>query len=393
MKKLFLTAIAAGVVGVAASAFAVDGDFEMSGHVNAGVGYQKFSSSADAAVAGAAGANTFNGGAVQRGSIGDLTGNNGGAAGQNEFIFFVDEAELDATKSFGENIKVRADFAFGRVASGSAAAFALEQAYATINIPVGNGMEFLLGRFDAPIGFESVERGENTLFSHGAVFTYLRPTSFTGMKFYYPFSDMVDLHVYIVNNLRDTLTGVAFGDSVLPSFGTRVGLKWGDEGKKSTIGLSLASGPEATDGSKMGDWSHVADLDWNVWIGESFAIGGEGIFRIDNGATGATDARYFGGQLNLHYAFTDTWDGTLRFGYVQSRAADADTLTGAAASLLDGASAGKVTGMEATFGVQYHIDDNAKIQWEGRYDLVKNAATAAGNGHVYGGAVNFAYNF
>mgnify|MGYP003342882864 CR=1 FL=1 len=39
--------------------------------------------------------------------------------------------------------------------------FTLEQAYATANIPVGNGIEFMLGRFNTPIGFESVDVNEN----------------------------------------------------------------------------------------------------------------------------------------------------------------------------------------------------------------------------------------
>lgn len=408
MRKYLSLAVA--VVAVAFAGTAVAGDFELSGHVNAGVSYQHFGSNAASVVAGQTG--LANPGAnTAQGSAGDLTASAAGAAGaagavvaptvrQDSFLIFADDAELDATAEYGENIRARVDLGFGRLASGSSGAGGvnLEQAYATINIPVGNGIEFLVGRFDAPIGFESVERGENTLFSHSTLFRNLRPTSYTGLKFYYPFSDLIDLHVYAVNNLRDSIALVgANTDPLLPSGGFRLGFGWGDEGQKSTFGLSAAGGLEAPDASKLGgDLSWLVDADWNVWIGEYFAIGGEGIYRMDNGATGAAKARYFGGQLNLHYVFNDVWDGTLRYVYAADKGAvnTADTLTGGAAniSLLNAAAgAAKTQVHEITLGGQYHITDNAKLQLEGRYDMVKVTGASAGN--VYGGLVNFAYNF
>lgn len=387
MRKFITTIIAIAVAGVAGNAFAVDGDFELSGHVNTAFGYQHYSNDAAALITGGAGANPVGGTLAQHGPLGRFATNSGVTAGGTQLVAVVDEFELNASKSFGENVRARADMSFGRVASGSGAV-GLEQAYTTLNIPAGNGVEFLLGRFDAPIGFEANDRNLNTLWSHGDIYNYLRPTSLTGVKFYYPFSDMVDLHFYVANNLRDSLTV----DSATPSFGMRLGFNWGDEGRRSTFGLSGAAGPEALDaGNKMDDWSYLADLDWNVWLSDSFAIGGEGIFRTDRRALAAgTDGRYFGGQLNLHYVFNDMWDGTVRYGYAYQRAGNSAGLT-AGSSLLNAGSTAKTQLHEVSAGLQYHVADGAKLQLEGRYDLVNVAA--ATKGHVFGGVLGLLYSF
>lgn len=405
MRKFLVVAAALTLIGGATVAQAdeyVKGGFELSGHVNAGTGYQHWGQNAAGSITSSNAAN--NGIVVFRGPLGEL-GLQGGAGpngGKDEFMFFVDEAELDATKTFGENIRVRADLAFGRAASGGIGTFGIEQAYATANIPLGNGIEFLIGRFDAPIGFESVERGENTLFSHSLIFNTLRSQSLTGIKFYYPFSDLVDWHFYLVNNLRDNIgstavagTGAASPDSLWPSFGTRVGFNWGDEGKKSTFGITGQGGPEISESAagapdKFDRWSYLGDLDWNIWVTDSFAVGGEAIFRIDNAAGTAADARYMAGQLNLNYVFNDVWDGTLRYSFGQQRAASATAL--GAGSLIDATNAGvKSQVHEITLGGQYQIADGAKLQMEYRMDLVKPTGLARGIAH--GGALNFSYSF
>ncbi len=399
MRKLLIALFALGFAGFAGTAAAVEGDFELSGHVNAGLGYQSYNSKASALVAGNSGS--------YHGALGDLGNNHGVGAKMESIIGFVDEAEMDAMKSFGENVRARMDLSFGRAASGSALAnaFTLEQAYATVNIPVGNGMEFLLGRFDLPIGFESLERGENTLFSQTSIRREILPARGTGLKFYYPFSDMVDMHFYAVNNLRDAIGTVAAAgtDNHWPSFGTRFGFGWGDWGRRSTIGVSLAAGAEATQAAaagKFGNWTYLGDVDWNVWVSEFFAIGGEGVFRQDNGNGGTTDGRYFGGTLALNYVFSDVWDGTLRYTYITDRAGTSATaFPNTGGSLLNNnvlaaaAAAAKTQSHELSLGGQYHIADGAKLQIEARYDMVKNNTAAAGTGGVYGGAMAFLYNF
>ena len=118
MKKLIIAVIALGLF-IAGSAQAqekyVAGGFEAAGHVIAGGGYQHFNNKLQTYF-------TFDGDTGYfAGPIGKYI--NHPVAGtvpvgrQDTFTFFVDEVELDLMKSFGENVRLRADLDFGRVNS------------------------------------------------------------------------------------------------------------------------------------------------------------------------------------------------------------------------------------------------------------------------------------
>jgi len=392
MKKLITLVLAIGLIAAATTVNAqekyVAGGFEMAGHVMAGGGYQHFNNRASTYF-------TFDG------DIGYYAGSMGKYMGQvpaarvDFFGFFVDEVELDIMKSFGENVRLRADLDFARAFSAGSAsltgfpAFVLEQAYATANIPVGNGIEFLLGRFNTPIGFEPVDVSENWLNSKSVLATGIRPTNTTGMKIYYPFSDLVDFHFYVVNTLTQDSN---FKINDVPSLGFRLGFNWGDEGTESTFGFSGLFGPETRFSNKHFTFAGDIDLTW--WITESFALGLEGIFRRDNAATGTTgiapgsNTEYMGGLLNLHYAFSDVWDGTLQ--YVFAKQFDpSNTVPAALWTNLTGA---EQSMHQIWLGAGYMIADGAKLKFEGRFDIV-NPAGGGNTEYIYGGNLAFAYDF
>ncbi len=392
MKKLFTLILAVGLIAAATSVNAqekyVAGGFEMAGHVMVGGGYQHQNNKANTYF-------TFDG------DTGYFAGPMGKYLGQipnnrtDHFSFFVDEVELDIMKSFGENVRLRADLDFARVNSGGLgmAAFVLEQAYATANIPVGNGIEFLLGRFNTPMGFESVDCSENYLISKSVIVQALRPANTTGMKIYYPFSDLVDFHFYVVNSLTQD-SNVKIND--VPSLGFRLGFNWGDEGTESTFGFSGMFGPESRLSNKH--FTFAGDIDLNWWITESFALGLEGLFRRDNAVTGTTGAvpgsntEYLAGLLNLHYAFSDVWDGTLQFTFAKQY--DPGTTVAYAATP---GSVGNLTSAEQSMyqialGGGYMIADGAKLKLEGRFDIV-NPVGPSNTEYTYGGALAFVYDF
>lgn len=382
MKKLLIAVLAFGILALVASGAQaqeryVAGGFEMAGHVIAGGGYQHHNNRAQTYF-------TFDGdNAYFAGPMGKYLGQ-APAARTDHLSFFVDEVELDIMKSFGENIRLRADLDFARVASSGlfSAAFVLEQAYATANIPVGNGIEFLLGRFNTPIGFESVDVNENDTISKSVLVTGMRPANTTGLKIYYPFSDLVDFHFYIVNTLTQD-SDVKIND--IPSFGMRLGFNWGDEGTESTFGLSGLFGPETRGSNKH--FTFAGDIDLNWWITESFALGLEGLFRRDNGF-GGPNTEYMAGLLNLHYAFSDVWDGTIK--YVFAKQFDPTNL--AAATVWTNLTGAEQAMHQISLAGGYMIADGAKFKLEGRFDIV-NPAGGGNTEYVYGGALAFAYDF
>lgn len=394
MKKLIIAVLALGLIGMfsaTANADYVGGGFEASGSVMAGVGYQHFNSKVQTEIA------TNDQEASTSGVIGRYIPQPAlgvaPAARQDNLEFFVDSVELDIMKSFGENIRLRADLDFGRFASGSNfGAFFLEQAYATANIPLGNGIEILFGRFNVPIGFESVDPVDNDTISKSILIrSGIRPTNSTGLKFYYAFSDLVDLHFYIVNQLtRDVYT---FKANDIPSFGLRLGFNWGDPGMESTFGISGFAGLEHNASTKR-NWTFAGDMDLNWWVTESFAWGMEGIFRKDNAISslpvaGALNNMFtFGGLLNLKYLFSDVWDGTLKYAMAYQNKATNGTWDFIGGTGL----IGKQTVHEISLAGNYAIADGAKLKLEGRFDIVD--PTGGGNTeYVYGAALAFAYDF
>lgn len=412
MRKLFIIALATFVAGFATNSFAeeyVKGGFEMSGHVNAGLGFQhNDKNAANVGTMNAGGiANPI--GAVTAGPMGEFTQNNAAAGtaltgSSTSFTFFLDDVALAVSKSFGENIRLRADLDFARAASGSGApnlgAGLLQQGYATANVPVGNGLEFLVGRFFAPIGYEKVYRNENNTVSHSVIFN-MRSTHLTGVKFYYAFNDLIDWHVYVVNNLRDVV-GAGTVSKNIPGFGTRLGFNWGEEGTKSTLGVTAQAGPEslgnftATSNDKLGNWTYLGDVDWNVHVNDAFTIGGEALFRVDQTNKNLTKVKNYGAVVDLNYAFTDVWDGTLKYAYAHQNNGTANG--GSVEALVAGTPSGLINSVgnktmvnEVSLAGQYQIADGAKLQAEYRLDLSK--ATGTAKTFSQGAVLNFAYSF
>ena len=378
-----ITAIAS--IGGLSTAQAVEskaGGVEFSGNVDVLVGYQHDDSDAigGTSCAGVLGCNAVDANGSGTGQLGDLRG--ASASNRDTFNFYLDQVELDIQKSFGENIRLRADLDFGRALSGSGrntggSNFNLEQGYVTANLPVGNGMEFLIGRFNAPIGLESVDRPDNIALSFSNIFRFVRPHNVTGAKIYYPFSDSMDLSLYVVNNLADVISFAAGTDSAIPSYGLRFGFTWGEESKKSTLGISYAGGPEQGTNDHL---THILDVDFMVHLNENFAIGGEGIYRQDNIAVpGAPNSKALGGMLLLAYTSSETWNFDFRYGYLH-----------------DVNPTGAYTGRDQqihdfTLGTGYQITDDAKMKLEYRLDL--HLPEVGSNSVSHGIGAEFAYNF
>lgn len=384
MKKILVIALALGLAFFAANVNAqekyVGGGFEMSGSIVTGMGYQYHNDKANTEIA--TGVDRV---LTGPGPMGKYMGAD--PSKKHYFGFFLDGVELDIMKSFGENVRLRADLDFGRMNSSGAGtqAFVLEQAYATANIPAGNGVEFLVGRFNAPIGFESVDVADNDLISQTILIrSQIRPVGLTGAKIYYAFSDLVDLHFWAANRI---INDDNFGRTAnMPALGARIGFNWGEEGTESTFGISPFFGP--SDGSSNRHYSFGVDADINWWLTESFALGLEGIYRRDNALVPGVDENLntFAGLLNLHYVFSDVWDGTLRYSMAMQRQGTNGSIDYIGAGI-------KQQVHEIALGGGYAVADGAKFKLEGRFDIVKPTSGAGETQYVFGAVMGFVYNF
>jgi hypothetical protein len=379
MKKLIVLAIALGMASLisVSPAKAQEGDLEISGHVNTVTGWQR--------VHGNSGGSTASAGVLTDGLAAP------GTPETDQFGFFADEVEIDVAKQFGENIRLRADLDFtpGGNRSGQAGGqVGVEQAYITFNVPVGNGAEWLIGRFNSGIGLDAIDRNELSTVSFSTIHRRMLPHNVTGMDFYYAFNDQWSFDIIAVNDLQDAGIGAT---SDIPSGGFHLQWSNAEAGEGSWIRLSGLVGPEQATKKNL---SFIGDIAASFNAAEGFYIDLEGLYRQDDSG-GADNAQYIAGTLQLRYQFSDIWDGTLRAGYLW----DLDSGQGTGAPVITANPLAGPTGLgfagqqyDLTLATGYEITDGARFVIEGRYDLQKPSAGGSKN-HIYGAAAGFFYDF
>jgi hypothetical protein len=74
----------------------------------------------------------------------------------------------------------------------------LEQAYASIRAPIGNGWDFKVGKFVSILGYEVMERPANMNTTFGLIFNQL-PLYYTGVLSSYKFDEYIDGKLGVVN--------------------------------------------------------------------------------------------------------------------------------------------------------------------------------------------------
>jgi len=102
--------------------------------------------------------------------------------------------------------------------------FAVRQAYVALRAPVGNGLDFKVGVFDSPMGYESVEAGANPNYTRSYGHS-IEPQTMTGLMASYRFCDVFSASAGIANTIGPSINGRAsqpFNDKA-ESFKTYIG--------------------------------------------------------------------------------------------------------------------------------------------------------------------------
>jgi len=88
--------------------------------------------------------------------------------------------------------------------------FAIKQAYVALRTPVGNGIDWKLGVFDSPLGYEATETPLNPNFSRSYGHT-IEPSTLTGILGSYKVSELVSFSVGIANTTGPIIGGDQLG--------------------------------------------------------------------------------------------------------------------------------------------------------------------------------------
>jgi long-subunit fatty acid transport protein len=131
--------------------------------------------------------------------------------------FNLDVVQLTIAKPLDEAewaVGYRADLWFGPDANtlnttstgDNTSDMAVRQAYIALRMPVGNGIDWKMGVFDSPIGYESLEAGNNPNWTRSYGHS-LEPQTLTGLQASYRLSDAISFGGGIADSIGSTING------------------------------------------------------------------------------------------------------------------------------------------------------------------------------------------
>jgi hypothetical protein len=176
----------------------------------------------------------------------------------------------------------------------AASDFGIKQAFVTLHTPVGNGIDWKLGVFDSPLGYEVYDTDSNPNYTHSWGY-YLEPTELTGLQASYKVNDQWSLSA----GLADTSSA-------------------GINNRNSDEGLPDSVGHEAY----FADVTYTAPSSWG-WAAGSSVFVGVLYGSVDTVANGVTGGYMGGNQVNYYGGVTlnTPWKqvtGGLAFDYVRN---------------------------------------------------------------------------
>jgi hypothetical protein len=130
------------------------------------------------------------------------------------------------------------------IIGGQSGDIALHEAYVALRAPVGNGLDFKLGQWATPIGYESFDGYKNPNYSRSYAFA-LEPATHTGLLAEYVLSDMLAFKAGVANSISTPIDARSSGESVKTYLGmvtVTAPEAWGFL-KGSTISLGYVNGP------------------------------------------------------------------------------------------------------------------------------------------------------
>jgi hypothetical protein len=261
-------------------------------------------------------------------------------------------------------------------------AYPIRQAYVALHMPVGNGIDWELGRFDNLLGYESSDSYKNPNFSRSYGYTF-EPTEHTGLLGSYNITSALNLQA----GVADTVTTLPINARTTGAPITAI------ESKKSLVSLLTYTAPDS----------------WGAFKGSAFYAGfdyGQGAPNVGPAVPApsipAKDKKeiYLGTTINTPVTgltFGASWDsifhndvGGLDYsyfqafaGYISYKATDKLTLNGRA-EYADGLGLEAISGtplnkvVELSLDAQYDLWANVISRLELRWDHACNGTDAFG---------------
>lgn len=327
--------------------------FEVAGFLSAGMGWQRF---AGATPTEAANDHSFAG--VIGSVIPEVATGGMPSEGEDDTEAFMEALELDIIANLSDRARLRTDILFGRATSGSwvaAPGVELEQAYASMTLSERYNIQLTMGRIGTVVGLEPFEPYNNDTISWSIISrANLYPTIVTGAQISANITDNIDVYLIMANGLTND-TDVKINDA--PAGVGSFVLTWGPEDRENILVISPYVGPESGSNRHL---TFGIDATIMAPISPDISIGGEALYRRDNGA-GGPYTEYAAALLNVKWAIADDLYGVIRYSYAQQFDVGNGVLN------LTG---GKQQIHEASIGGGYQLTDGVKFKVETRLDVI-----------------------
>jgi hypothetical protein len=189
--------------------------------------------------------------------------------------------------------------------TGEAHHFDVAQAYVSCVAALGRGLRFDLGKFYAPIGYESVERYDayNDNATHSFLFGFTGPFTTTGLKISYPFTDKWSGMVMAVQGwdvVSDNNKGKSVGAQVVYA-----------PDDAASFCLTYIGGPEQPDNAA--NWRNAYDLCATWKLTSTLSLGLNADYGHERDALGiGHNGRWYGAAAYLVYSLTERFQIALR---------------------------------------------------------------------------------
>lgn len=230
------------------------------------------------------------------------------AAASDGVVLGLDQVELDVDVTIQPGLQLRMDLnvfpSLGFDTSGGALTIfdsLIEQGFAQWFVEGGDrGLFLRAGKWNAPVGFETVDPTGLWQFSQGLLFSYATPANLTGFALGWV-GESTSAQLWVTNDWDRPSTAKD------ASVGVRVQQELGETG---TLGLSAMYGPLSADAGRL-----MLDLDLVLTFGALRLAGQFNFGRQD-------DLNSLGLLFAANYAFTDTFSLTGRFDWLDRELTD-----------------------------------------------------------------------
>ncbi len=186
----------------------------------------------------------------------------------------------------------------------------LKEAYFSYLSPVGKGLQFDVGKFVTPFGYEVIETKDNWNYTRGLNFSYGIPYYHYGIRAKYAFNDKYSLSAYATNgwnNIIENNTRQSYG----ATFNWNPNKKWG-------VVTNYMIGPEEADNNSNIRQLWEGIVSYNVNSKLTFAVDYD-YGRGDRIPTSPSVVYWTGVAGYAHYAFTGNSSATIRYEYYNDK--------------------------------------------------------------------------